>query len=145
MQDTQKNNRNDAMLQRVLEIIPGVLTWGLIFSPIWLGILYPELVIYLLTFLSVYWAYLAVKHFRGLYIGYKKHKAELAVDWWEECLKLSTDWEKLPDPPTLPENLNSTVHFLLIPTCNEPADVIKNSIDSIFGQTMPHSQILLVC
>jgi len=145
MQKNQKNTRSDVILQRVLEIIPGVLTWGLILSPVWLGILHPELVIYILTFLSVYWAYLAAKHFRGLYIGYKKHKAELAVDWWEECLKLRNTWENLPDKETLPNNLNSTIHFLLIPTCNEPADVIKNSIDSIFAQTIPHKQILLVC
>lgn len=37
------------------------------------------------------------------------------------------------------------VHFLLIPTYNEPADVIKNSINSVFTQTFPHKQILLVC
>jgi cellulose synthase/poly-beta-1,6-N-acetylglucosamine synthase-like glycosyltransferase len=129
----------------VLEIIPGLLTWGLILSPIWLGILYPTLVIYMLTFLSVYWAYLAVKHFRGLYIGYKKYQAELTIDWWSECVKLSDNWEALPDPATRPRDLASSVHFLLIPTYNEPADVIKNSIDSIFAQTLPHKQILLVC
>lgn len=137
--------KHDAILQRILEIIPGLLTWGLILSPIWLGLLFPELVIYMLTFLAVYWAYLAVKHFRGLYIGYRKHKAELQVDWWDKCQKLQADWEKLPDKTTLPKDLKSIVHFLLIPTCNEPADVIKNSIDSVFAQTMPHNQILLVC
>ena len=137
--------KHDAILQRVLEVIPGLLTWGLILSPIWLGLLFPELVIYMLTFLAVYWAYLAVKHFRGLYLGYRKHQAELQVDWWNECQKLQVEWENLPDKATLPKDLSSVVHFLLIPTCNEPADVIKNNIDSIFAQTMPHKQILLVC
>ena len=145
MQNDQKNTKGDAVLQRVLEVIPGFLTWTLLLSPIWLGILYPTLVIYILTFFSVYWAYLAVKHFRGLFIGYKKHKVELAIDWWSECLELSKDWERLPDPETRPKDVNSIVHFLLIPTYNEPADVIKNSIDSVFAQTMPHNQILLVC
>lgn len=145
MAASQNATTSDAILQRVLEIIPGLLTWGLILSPIWLGILYPELVIYLLTFLSVYWAYLAVKHFRGLYIGYKHYEAELKVDWWAECEKLRTSWDNLPDKATLPDSLESTIHFLLIPTCNEPADVIKNNIESIFAQTIPHKQILLVC
>ena len=137
--------KHDAILQRVLEVIPGLLTWGLILSPVWLGLLFPELVIYMLTFLAVYWAYLAVKHFRGLYLGYRKHQTELQVDWWSECQKLQADWENLPDKATLPKDLSSIVHFLLIPTCNEPADVIKNNIDSIFAQTVPHNQILLVC
>lgn len=99
----------------------------------------------MLTFLSVYWAYLAVKHFRGLYIGYKKHAQELTVDWWEQCQNLQSAWNTLPDKATLPDSLDKVIHFLLIPTCNEPADVIKNNIDSIFAQSMPHSQILLVC
>lgn len=145
MANDQRNTRGDAILQRVLEIIPGILTWGLLLSPAWLGILYPELVIYILTFLSVYWAYMAAKHFRGLYIGYKKHRKELNVDWWEECLKLSKNWDILPHPETRPESLDSVVHFLLIPTYNEPLDVIKDSIDSIFDQSFPHKQILLVC
>lgn len=145
MQNDQQNTVSDKILQRVLEIIPGVLTWGLILSPIWLGFLYPALAIYILTFFSVYWAYLAVKHFGGLYIGYKKHRKELTIDWWEECKKLKPNWESLPDKETLPTSLESVVHFLLIPTCNEPADVIKNSIDSVFTQTIPHKQILLVC
>lgn len=136
---------SDKMLHRLLEIIPGFLTWSLILSPIWLGFLVPELVIYMLTFLSVYWAYLAVKHFRGLVIGYRKHRAELQVDWRQKCQELKADWHRLPDPATLPESLDAIVHFLLIPTYNEPADVIKNSLDSVFAQTFPHQQILLVC
>ncbi len=99
----------------------------------------------MLTFLSVYWAYLAVKHFRGLLVGYRKHRAELKIDWWQECLKLPNGWDQLPDKQTLPDSLASVVHFLLIPTCNEPADVIKNNLDSVFAQTIPHKQILLVC
>ena len=145
MHANQESTLGDRILQRILEVIPGFLTWGLILSPIWLGILYPTLAIYVLTFLSVYWAYLAVKHFRGLYIGYKKHKKELTVDWWEECTKLGANWETLPDKETLPTSLESVVHFLLIPTYNEPADVIKNSLDSILAQTFPQKQILLVC
>lgn len=135
----------DKIFQRFLEVIPGVLTWGLILSPIWLGIFNPDLVIYILTFLSVYWAYLAVKHFRGLVVGYKHLQRELLIDWGQECLKLKDIWKTLPDKETLPENLESVVHFVLIPTYNEPADVIKNSLESLFNQTFPTKQILLVC
>lgn len=81
MQNDQQNTVGDKIFQRVLETIPGLLTWGLILSPIWLGLLYPTLAIYILTFFSVYWAYLAIKHFAGLWIGYKRHKKELTVNW----------------------------------------------------------------
>lgn len=145
MYNNGTDGTRDKILQRLLEIIPGLLTWALILSPIWLGLLYPALVIYILTFLSVYWAYLAVKHFRGLVIGYKMFKKETAIDWAEEYQKLGNRWDELPDKETLPQDIRSVVHFLLIPTYNEPADVIKNSIDSVLAQTFPHKEILLVC
>ncbi|KKT69950.1 MAG: hypothetical protein UW65_C0007G0007 [candidate division WWE3 bacterium GW2011_GWB1_44_4] len=142
---SNQESLKDRILQHILEFIPGFLTWSLLLCPIWLGLIHPESVIYILTFLAVYWAYLAIKHFRGLVIGYKNYKKELGMDWWQECHKLETSWTSLLDKETLPESLNSIVHFLLIPTYNEPADVIKNSLDSIFAQTMPLKQILLVC
>lgn len=140
-----KNIIIDKILQRFLEIVPGFLTWSLLLSPVWLGLIHPESVIYILTFLAVYWAYLAVKHFRGLFIAYRKLQSELKVDWWKECETLSKDWDKLQDKDTLPTSLEDIRHFLLIPTYNEPEDVISNSLQSILNQSIPLKHIVLVC
>lgn len=138
------NPKTEKIIQRILEILPGLLTWSLILSPIWLGLIFPSLVIYILTLLSVYWTYLGIKHFRGLYIGYKKYQHELKVDWMKECQKLTQNWDNLPDKATLPDGLDFIVHFLLIPLCNEPYEVIKNTIEGVFSQTFPLRQILLI-
>lgn len=135
-------DKYDSKIQRLLEILPGLMTWSLLLSPIWLGLIYPQIVIFILTFLAVYWVYLAVKHFTGLYIGYKRYSRELKVDWLDEVNKLK--WEELPHKETLPDTLQSVRHFLLIPACNEPYEVLQASIESIFEQKMPLNQILLV-
>ena len=134
--------KNDSFVHRALEIFLGTLTWGLLTSPIWLGIIYPEAVVYLLTFLTVYWSYSALKHSIGLYQGYKRYMDEKDVDWYEECKKL--DFSSLPDKPTLPPSLEETKHLFVIPVVNEPDAVLKDCLDSIFNQSYPISRLSLV-
>jgi hypothetical protein len=134
--------RHDNVIHRLLEMTLGVLTWSLLTSPIWLGILYPQAIVYLLTFFTVYWSYLALKHTYGLYRGYTKYTEEAKVNWMEEFNKLK--FEELPDNKTLPESKDALRHFLLIPAVNEPEDVLRDSIDALFNQTFPVNQIVLV-
>jgi hypothetical protein len=44
--------KHDKKVQRFLEIVPGILTWSLILSPIWVGLLFPKAII--LNILTVY-------------------------------------------------------------------------------------------
>ncbi|MFZ5424459.1 MAG: hypothetical protein ACOZAO_01545 [Patescibacteria group bacterium] len=132
----------DKQVHRLLEIIPGMLTWAFILSPVWLSLIYPEAVVYLLTFITVYWSYLAVKGTLGSIMGYIKYKNELKVDWMLECSKL--EFSTLPDKKTLPKNLESIKHFILIPVVNEPVAVLKPAIDAVFNQTFPVNQTTLV-
>ena len=134
--------KNDKVIHRVLEMTLGILTWSLLTSPIWLGVIFPQAIVYMLTFFTVYWSYLAFKHSYGLYKGYKKYKAESVVNWYEEYKKLN--FSELEDPSTLPEGKEALRHFILIPAVNEPEDVLRDSIDSIFNQTFPTNQIVLV-
>lgn len=132
----------DRFIHRALEISLGVTTWAFLSSPVWLGILYPQAMVYLLTFLTVYWSYLAFRHSIGLFVGYRKYREEIATDWYLQCQKL--DFSELPDKETLPPTLNDIRHMILVPVVSEPDDVLKDSIDSIFAQTFPLNQIVLV-
>jgi len=135
-------DKHDKLVHRVLEMSLGVMTWTLLTSPMWLGIIYPPAIVYTLTLFTVYWSYLAAKHSFGLFLGYRKYKEELKVDWAEEFHKL--DFSVLPDPATLPESKESLRHLILIPAVNEPVGVLKESIESIFSQTFDTKKITLV-
>ena len=134
--------KNDKIIHRLLEMTLGILTWSLLTSPIWLGIVYPKAIVYLLTFFTVYWSYLAFKQIFGLFKGYNKYQEEAKVDWMQEFNKLV--YSELPDPSTLPESKEALRHLFLIPAVNEPEDVLRDSIDSIFNQTFPSEQVVLV-
>jgi hypothetical protein len=131
--------KNDKLVNRFLEILLGVLTWSLLLSPVWLGLTFPSIVVYVLTFLTVYWSYMAFKHAAGLFIGYRKYREEMAVNWYLECQKL--DFSKLPDKGTLPKDLEAVRHIVIVPVVNEPEAVLRDSIDSIINQTFPSNQI----
>lgn len=134
--------RYDKQVHRSLEILLGALTWALLTSPIWLGLIFPEAIVYMLTFFTVYWSYMAARHTYGMWRGYAKYKEEMKVDWMRECQKL--ELSQLPDKRTLPKSFGDVKHFLLIPAFSEPKSVLKDTIDAIFNQTFPTKQITLV-
>ncbi len=133
---------HDRFVHRSLEIALGVLTWSVLTSPIWLGFLYPPAIILMLTFLTIYWTFMALSHSKGLFVGYRIYREEMAIDWYLECKKI--DFSQLPDKDTLPPTLEDVRHMLVLPVVNEPELVLKDSIDSILNQSFPTSQICLV-
>jgi cellulose synthase/poly-beta-1,6-N-acetylglucosamine synthase-like glycosyltransferase len=134
--------KHDKKVTRILEIIPGLLTWMVILSPLWLGILYPKAIVVMLIFLTVYWFYMALKGTIGGFRGYRKFKQEISTDWAKEVQKL--DFSVLPDKATLPPSLQDVKHLILIPMVNEGLDVIDATLSAILRQTFPVNQITLV-
>ena len=134
--------KHDKLVTRTLEIIPGLGTWIFITSPIWLGIFYPRAVVYITIFITIYWFYLACKGTIGSIIGYRKYKKEMSTNWVEKCNQL--DFSVLPDQAHLPESLDKTKHFILVPMVNEPDAVLLPMLESIMNQTYPTKRITLV-
>ena len=127
---------------RFLEILPGFFTWAVMLSPVWLGLIYPPAIVYLLTFLAIYWSYLAIRQTIGMYLGYKYYQQELATDWVKKIKELN--FAELPEQNTLPENLEKTKHFLLVPCVNEPVSVLKPAFESFLNQTYDTKKITLI-
>ena len=134
--------KHDRLVQRVGEIFPGLLTWMVILSPLWLGFLWPRAMVYFLTFITLYWSYMAIINTLGLFVGYPRYKKEMAEDWKARFDEL--DFSKLPETETLPSSKEELKHFILIPCVNEPHIVLKESFDSILNQTYPTKSMTLV-
>jgi len=134
--------KHQKQVHRFFEIFLGLMTWGLLTSPVWLGIIYPEAIVYMLTFFTVYWSYMGLKHTLGLFFGYFRYRKERQNEWWEECKKL--DFSELPDKETLPQDLSQLFHFVLIPAVNEPRAVFEDSLGAVCSQSFPLNQIVLV-
>lgn len=139
---------HEEKVDRFLEFLPGFITWLVLLSPVWLGILAPQAVIFLLTFLSIYWVYSALIHTYGAIKGYRIYKKEVKADWLKMCGELNFD--KLPEKSTLPrakagppKNFYSLKHLILIPTVNEDYDVLKPTFDALANQEYPMENVFI--
>lgn len=131
----------DRQINRFFEIFLGLSTWTLLTSPIWLGLLFPEAIVYILTVLTVYWSYMALKHTIGLGRGYYLYKKEMTENWMQKCTELN--FATLPDKSTLPPSLSELMHLIVIPVVNEQEEVIQGIVGSLAEQTYPTRQIVI--
>ncbi len=116
--------------RRALEILPGLVSWSLIFFPFWGSLIIPWAVAYFILFFDVYWFY---KSF------------SLAITALIASKKISNaekkDWFKLARPL---ENFEKMSHIVVIPNYQESAAKIGIGIQSLATQNFPKKRIYVV-
>lgn len=135
-------DRHEKKIYRMLEMLPGILVWAFLLSPIWLGLIAPKIIFFYITFITVFWSYLALKHTFGGLEGYRRFKKEIAIDWMEECTKLN--FNDLPDKEQIPSKLEDVRHFILIPSYSEPKEILQTTLSALLEQSFPLKQMTLV-
>ena len=68
-------------LQRLLEIVPGMVTWALILSPLLLSFRFPEVVAWFVLSFDFYWLYKAVMLTGSVLLAFLRIRRVMAVDW----------------------------------------------------------------
>lgn len=129
-------------LDRFLMFLPGFLSWSMLLMPVWLGIVAPKIASFILTFLAVYWVYMAISHAFNLYRGYLRYTKEIKIDWYQKCKNLN--WKTLPKQEILPKSLDDTNHLILIPTVKETYTLLKDTFEAISKSNYPMKNILIV-
>lgn len=120
----------DRQIGRLLEIVPGVITWTFIFSPIWAGLFFPKVMANIVIFFSLYWFFMSARISWGAVKSYRQFKKDTVRDWYSDGKKLE-DFEKIQ-------------HLLIIPFCNEPANVVRKTLANLAKQTFPKERIHVV-
>jgi len=68
-------------LQRILEVVPGAVTWGLIVLSVGLSFRWPEVVAWFVLTFDVYWLYKAVMLTGSVAAAFTMIRRSVAVDW----------------------------------------------------------------
>jgi len=68
-------------LQRLLEIVPGLLTWTLILSPLILSVTYPQVVAWFVLSFDFYWFYKALMLTGSVLVAFLRIRGVMGVDW----------------------------------------------------------------
>jgi hypothetical protein len=82
---------------RLLEIIPGLLTWILIIAPIPLSLRYPEIVGWFVLSFDFYWLYRAVVLSVSVAISFRRIRRVMATDWRQRTFSLSDPQARLAE------------------------------------------------
>jgi len=116
--------------RRFLELLPGLISWALILSPVWGSYLAPALIAYFILFFDVYWFYKSFSLVITAYIASKKIRLAEKQDW----LKLAKSYDMF----------SKVHHVIVIPNFKENISKLQTSLESIATQTFPTSNIHIV-
>ena len=76
-------------LGRLLEMVPGMISWAILILPLWLSFSYPWLVAYFVLSFDFYWLCRALWFGGAVIIAFGRIQDVLAVDWTERLAGLA--------------------------------------------------------
>ena len=116
--------------KRLLEIVPGFISWNIILFLFWGGYFFPIFTAYFILAFDVYWIYSGLSLTIAVVMAHLKIRAYEHVDWLLEARGFG-DWKKVR-------------HIVMIMVANEPVEVYRKTIEALAKQTFPLKQIAVV-
>ncbi|MFH1582940.1 MAG: glycosyltransferase family 2 protein [Candidatus Falkowbacteria bacterium] len=133
----------DRRLYRVLEILPGFLSWAVLIILLVFSAVKPVWAAYFVIAFDVYWLLLVVYLGINLFAAYLGMKKNIKIDWKKQC-------EELPAcagrPPSPNNNLKwqDIIHLVVFPTYNESLEVIRPSFKALIRDGYPTDKMIMV-
>lgn len=125
-----QDSPNDRKIYRLLEILPGALSWLTLFFCFLFSFIKPHWVAIFIICFDLYWlikvSYLAIY----LVDSYYKLKTNIRINWFKKC-KLLLEY-------------NNIYHLIIFPTYKEKIDVIFSTIDSLLNTNYPKEKMIVV-
>lgn len=122
--------KNEKIVLRFFEILPGFFSWNMILLPYWGIFVFPNFVAYFVLLFNVYWFYQSFLIAITSIISHTKIQASINYDWVKD-LKTFPDWEKVHN-------------VVIIPTYKEPLHILERTVDSLVAQTLPKQMLTVI-
>ena len=131
------DTRQGRFFQRVLEILPGALTWLLVTAPLWGALLLPlPLAIGVLGF-DLFWLYLSVTTAWRAYRGYRALGRDEQVDWYQLYRIADTSRRTYV-------TWDDARHIVVIPTYKEPLEILRRTLESLAAQEVARQLVVVL-
>ncbi len=119
--------------KRLVEMIPGLITWGFVLIMILMSFIAPIAVAYIVVFYCIYFVYEAISLVILMMISSRKVKRVMDTNWIEELDKLheDIDWHDI-------------YQAIMIPYANEGIEVLRPTIQCIVDGNYPKERKLLL-
>jgi hypothetical protein len=162
-----ENQERYRWLQRLLEMVPGVVSWAVLVGPIWLSFSYPWLVAYFVLSFDFYWLCRALWFAGAVLVAHSRIRQVAEIDWRSRLAGLADpprrrselmarlgasgadrralrremaaldQIEALPDPPSSPDLYT---HLALIPTYTESLEKLRATLRALADADWPRER-----
>lgn len=122
--------KHDHVIHRLLEILPGFVSWNIILFPYWGIFVFPTFVAYFVLIFNIYWFYQSIQIAIGASMAHFRIQASMNYDW-------VGDLASFPDK----DKVN---HVVIIPTYKEPMYILERTIQSLADQDLPTKMLTIV-
>jgi hypothetical protein len=137
--NSRPEDEKEQKIQRMLEVVPGVITWTFLIMSFVLSFTFPTAVAIFIIIFDIYWLVKVFYITAFMIIGYRRMRLWCKHDWLSKCKALSSgehkealrDWREI-------------YHLVILPTYKESLDILEPSIDAILNSDYPKDRIILV-
>jgi len=122
---TSESRDRYGWLARVLEMVPGTISWAVLILPIWLSFSYPWLVALLVLSFDFYWLCRALWFSGAVIVAYRRIRGVLRVDWTDRLAGEGVS------------GADELIHLALIPTYTESIDKLRPTVRALAEADWP--------
>jgi len=135
----------DRRLYRLLEILPGALSWGTIIGLAVFSALAPIGTAVFVILFDIYWLLLVIFLGTHLLISYRAMKRHLKIDWVKKCEELGERVITLNESgQTMKLVWRDLYQVVILPTYNESLEVIRSCFEGIIKAGYPLDRFIVV-
>jgi hypothetical protein len=118
-------------MKRLLEILPGFLSWFTIFFIFFISFKKPVAAAIFIILFDIYWLLKLIYLYLHLRITFVEMKKNLKINWFDELKKTNQNWGKL-------------YHLVIFPMYKESYDVVRESFLSLLNTNYPKDKFIVV-
>ncbi len=140
---------HDRRIYRLLEIIPGLLSWLTLLTLIVLAYFEPVWIALFIIAFDIYWLLLVIYLAVILISAYRQTTKNISINWSEKCLSLApTDlnYQPMSGEVVTTKNVSWTdlYHLVIVPCYNESYEIVAPTIKTIAESDFPKDRMILV-
>lgn len=132
-------NPTERIVYRLFEILPGFLSWTIIFLAIFLSWKKPFWVAIFIILFTLYWLFRTIYFSVHLKTGYQKMREYEKIDWSKKLEELKIENHELGI-----KSWKEIYHLIILPTYKEPFEIIEETFLSLKNVDYPKERMLVV-
>lgn len=119
------------LIQRILEVIPGLLVWATFILAFGLSFVKPVWVMYFIIIFDLYWLFRVIYFVIFLIVAWREYRRSLRRDWYADLIASHRQWR-------------DCYHLVLLPMYREPYEIVAATLNALLACRYPNDRFIVV-